>query len=97
MDFEYHHDKYWNELIRITEERRERWKERWRELGSLVGTREWKYKQPEGDREGVSIETVDTGIEARDDSRDHNLHSPSTWVVVDDVSKPGFWGSLLGQ
>lgn len=97
MNFEYQHEKYWNELIKITEERRERWKERWRELGSLIGTREWKYKLPEGDGEGASIDTVDTGMEADDESRDNRLPSPSAWVVVDDDSKSSFWGSLWGH
>lgn len=88
LDFEYQHEKYWKELIKMTEERRERWKKRWRELGSSVGTREWKYKQSDEYQEGVSLESVDTGIEETgDDSCDHRLHSPSTWVVVDDIGK----------
>ncbi|KAJ3576467.1 hypothetical protein NP233_g420 [Leucocoprinus birnbaumii] len=95
LDFEYHHDKYWKELIRITDERRERWKERWRALGSAIGTREWRYKRDEGASETTS---VNTSAEATDDRQERKLHhSPSTWVVVDDTSGSGFWGSLWGH
>jgi hypothetical protein len=44
-EFEYKHDQYWPELVQICKERRQKWLERWRELGGTVGTREWDYKQ----------------------------------------------------
>lgn len=94
LDFEYQHDKYWKELIRVTDERRERWKEQWRGLGSNIGTREWKYKRDKSASETMSVET---SVEERDDGREHKLQSPSTWVVIDDTKGSGFWGSLWGH
>jgi hypothetical protein len=99
LDFEYQHEKYWQHLIRFTDERKRRWKERWKELGSLVGTREWRYKQGEEIQERNVDEPVNTpmGISnvpgalsvsvdcGSDDSRKHypKLQSPG-WVVIED-------------
>lgn len=44
-DFEYVHEKYWNELVGMCEERTGRWRTRWEELGAKVGISEWEYKQ----------------------------------------------------
>ncbi|EDR09805.1 uncharacterized protein LACBIDRAFT_152940, partial [Laccaria bicolor S238N-H82] len=40
-DFEYVHEKYWNELVGMCEERTGRWRTRWEELGAKVGISEW--------------------------------------------------------
>ena len=45
VDFEYNHEEYWPELVRICEERRTKWFERWKALGGKIGTSEWDYKQ----------------------------------------------------
>ena len=82
IEFEYHHDKYWKELIKISDERKGRWKERWRGLGSLIGTREWIYKQLDENASETMI--VDPDTEVRDDGCDHRLCSPLSWVVIDD-------------
>lgn len=49
-DFEYDHARYWPALVRMTQERRERMMQRWKELGGKVGTSEWEMKTgwPEG-------------------------------------------------
>ncbi|KXN81534.1 CRAL-TRIO domain-containing protein C23B6.04c [Leucoagaricus sp. SymC.cos] len=88
LDFEYQHEKYWNELIRITDERRESWKAKWRELGSILGTREWKYKQSDVHRDErkvaeLAIASI-SASKARGDGREHRLRSPSGWVVLDE-------------
>lgn len=82
IEFEYHHDKYWKELIKLSDERKGRWKERWRGLGSLIGTREWIYKQL--DENASETMFVDPDTEVRDDGCDHRLCSPLSWVVIDD-------------
>lgn len=41
---DYVHDKYWPALLKLTGERREKQKERWRKLGGKVGVKEWDYK-----------------------------------------------------
>jgi phosphatidylinositol/phosphatidylcholine transfer protein len=45
VDFEYKHEKYWKELVRLCETRRNTWLERWRALGGTVGINERDYKQ----------------------------------------------------
>lgn len=46
VDFEYKHEDYWPELVKLTQDRRQKWLERWRALGGTVGISEWDYKQP---------------------------------------------------
>lgn len=46
VDFEYKHEDYWPELVKLTQGRRQKWLERWRALGGTVGISEWDYKQP---------------------------------------------------
>ena len=41
---DYVHEKFWPALLKLTEERREKAKERWRELGGQIGVKEWDYK-----------------------------------------------------
>lgn len=43
-EFEYSHEKYWPELVRMSDERRAHIKARWRELGAKVGISEWEMK-----------------------------------------------------
>lgn len=43
-EFVYDHDTYWEELIRLTDERKETWMAKWKELGGTVGIKEWDYK-----------------------------------------------------
>ncbi|KAI8982724.1 CRAL/TRIO domain-containing protein [Trametes punicea] len=43
-NFEYVHERYWNSLVRLCAERRERFLAKWRELGAKVGVREWDVK-----------------------------------------------------
>ena len=49
---EYVHEKFWPAWLKLTEERREKHKERWRKLGGKIGVKEWDYKV------GVSVEDV---------------------------------------
>ncbi|KAI0760942.1 CRAL/TRIO domain-containing protein [Trametes elegans] len=44
VDFEYVHERYWDPLVRMCAERRERLWEKWRERGAKVGIREWDVK-----------------------------------------------------
>lgn len=41
---EYVHEKYWPALLKMTTERKELFKERWRKLGGKIGVKEWEYK-----------------------------------------------------
>ncbi|KAL1940227.1 hypothetical protein VTO73DRAFT_9179 [Trametes versicolor] len=41
---EYKHERYWEPLVRMCAERRERLWEKWREAGAKVGVREWDVK-----------------------------------------------------
>ncbi|TBU25024.1 CRAL/TRIO domain-containing protein [Dichomitus squalens] len=43
-DFEYVHERYWEPLVRLCAERREKMWVAWRELGAKVGVREWDVK-----------------------------------------------------
>ncbi|KIJ52629.1 hypothetical protein M422DRAFT_26201 [Sphaerobolus stellatus SS14] len=45
VEFEYKHEEYWQELVKICETRRTSWFERWKALGGKIGTSEWDYKQ----------------------------------------------------
>ncbi|KAF8575184.1 CRAL/TRIO domain-containing protein [Ramaria rubella] len=53
VEFEYKHDEYWPELIRLCKARRESWLRNWRALGGKVGTGEWEIKQP-GEENAIS-------------------------------------------
>ncbi|KAJ3564306.1 hypothetical protein NP233_g8380 [Leucocoprinus birnbaumii] len=44
-DFEYNHEKYFPELVRMTTERKERWVAKWKEIGGEIGIKEWEYKR----------------------------------------------------
>lgn len=44
VEFEYVHEKYFPELVRMTDEIRERRMEAWKALGAKVGLREWDIK-----------------------------------------------------
>lgn len=41
---EYVHEKYWPALVKLTDERRDRYKKMWRKLGGRIGIKEWDYK-----------------------------------------------------
>ena len=61
VHFEYRHEEYWMELVRMTDEIRERRFKAWRALGGGVGVKEWDIKTwvsstPRVDADG--IETV---------------------------------------
>lgn len=44
-DFVWSHEKYWAELVQLSEQRRKAWRQRWHELGGHVGIKEWDYKR----------------------------------------------------
>jgi hypothetical protein len=44
VDMGWDHGKYWPTLIRLSDEKRTAWMERWRALGGPVGFRVWDYK-----------------------------------------------------
>ena len=44
VEFEYSHEEYWKELVRLCETRRKTWLQHWRTLGGTVGVSEWDYK-----------------------------------------------------
>jgi hypothetical protein len=91
-DFEFVHERYWPELIKLTEGRLAKWKERWRELGGRVGIREWLYKRPAGiEREPVDMKSGHNGnltatsvspVSSDEDCDDPKLQS--LWVLVDE-------------
>ncbi|THH27619.1 hypothetical protein EUX98_g6573 [Antrodiella citrinella] len=43
-EFEYVHEEYWPALLKMAEERKSRWMQRWKEMGGRVGLKEWDYK-----------------------------------------------------
>jgi len=60
INFEYKHEEYWPELVKICEERRERWFKRWKELGAKVGISEWDYKtEAETKTEGGEVKKTE--------------------------------------
>lgn len=64
VEFQYKHEAYWTELVRLCETRRETWLKRWRALGGTVGISEWDYKQrgEESTRSMPSEELVINGV-----------------------------------
>jgi hypothetical protein len=44
-EFVYEHDKYWPDIVRITQERKQQWLACWREQGGTIGLKEWDYKR----------------------------------------------------
>jgi hypothetical protein len=54
QDFEYHHEKYWPELVRMCEESKRKQLESWRALGGKVGLKEWDLK-----REAFKVKSAD--------------------------------------
>ena len=74
-DFEYVHERYWEPLIRMCAERREKMWEAWRTLGAKVGVREWDVKCMV--ESGKSVEkTVNEEVEGETNS-----------VVIQDIEE----------
>ncbi|EPX70979.1 sec14 cytosolic factor family protein [Schizosaccharomyces octosporus yFS286] len=44
LKFEYFHEKYWPKIVELCKTRRENGLERWRKMGSKIGTSEWDIK-----------------------------------------------------
>lgn len=44
VDFEYEHEKYWPALVSMCDKRREEQMEKWKQLGGIVGLKEWDVK-----------------------------------------------------
>ncbi|CAB51563.1 meiotic sec14 cytosolic factor family, phospholipid-intermembrane transfer protein Pdr16 [Schizosaccharomyces pombe] len=44
LHFEYHHEKYWPQLVELCKSRRLGILEKWRKMGSKIGTSEWDLK-----------------------------------------------------
>ena len=61
---EYVHEKFWPALLKLTGERREKYKERWRKLGGKIGVKEWDYKVeiPVKEAEGKDEEKIGTPV-----------------------------------
>jgi hypothetical protein len=60
---EYEHAKYWPCLVRLTEDLKKAYMERWRTLGGTVGIKEWDYKggsKSEESKNQPSDEAADT-------------------------------------
>lgn len=47
-DFEYEHAKYWKSLVDITDKYQETWLKNWRNLGGIIGLKEYDYKTASG-------------------------------------------------
>ncbi|KXN84742.1 CRAL-TRIO domain-containing protein C23B6.04c [Leucoagaricus sp. SymC.cos] len=43
-DLEYEHEKFFPALVKMASERKERWMEKWKGLGGVIGIKEWEYK-----------------------------------------------------
>ena len=61
---EYVHEKYWPALLKLTGEKREKHKERWRKLGGKIGVKEWDYKAeiPMDEGEEKDEEKIETPV-----------------------------------
>jgi len=61
---EYVHEKFWPALLKMTGERREKHKERWRNLGGKIGVKEWDYKVeiPVEEVEDEAEEKIETPV-----------------------------------
>jgi hypothetical protein len=42
--FEYVHEKYWPALVETCESRRKQWRDKWLNMGGVVGLKEWDFK-----------------------------------------------------
>lgn len=61
---EYVHEKYWPALLKMTAERKEMFKDRWRKLGGNIGVKEWEYKAeaPAEEVEEKDEEKIETPV-----------------------------------
>ncbi|KAH8100892.1 CRAL TRIO domain-containing protein [Cristinia sonorae] len=62
VEFEYVHEKYWPELLRMAGEMREKAFEKWKAMGAKVGLKEWEFK---GGDELVEKDTSATSVAAQ--------------------------------
>jgi hypothetical protein len=61
---EYVHEKFWPAWLKLTGERREKQKEKWRQLGGKIGIKEWDYRvETPGEPEEVEEKGEDKGEE----------------------------------
>lgn len=63
---EYVHEKFWPAWLKLTGERREKQKEKWRELGGKIGIKEWDFKVENSDKveeaEEKGKEIIETSV-----------------------------------
>lgn len=84
VDFEYDHKTYWPELMKITEERRERYMKNFRELGSHIGLSEYDLRSENLNKE-TAYNPVAVLAEAKGESKPVETtgsNSTSTTVVA---------------
>ncbi|KAI0093095.1 CRAL-TRIO domain-containing protein [Irpex rosettiformis] len=62
VEFEYKHEEYWEELLRMTDKIRERRLEAWRALGGTIGISEWDIKTWVSPAEGGEKEVVKENV-----------------------------------
>jgi len=67
---EYVHEKFWPAWLKLTGERREKHKERWRKLGGKVGVKEWDYKVE------VGVEEVEVLAEEVEEKGEEKIEAP---------------------
>lgn len=87
-DFEYEHEQYWPELLRMTSERRQQWLKTWRDMGGRVGLKEWDFKGGNEQAEPITNEKVEipipTSSSAVPASTDEKVHALVEEVPVEE-------------
>jgi len=105
-EFEHEHAKYWPALVKLTEENRRRWMSKWRELGGVVGIKEWDYKQGTtvelGEKAEVEVEAVvdsksEGGGEAEVNGKIESDGEPAPTDQFDDNVEPQVNGDIEPQ
>lgn len=66
-NFEYVHQSYWEDLVKMCATRSTTWKENWRKLGGTIGISEWSYKIYNNEKaEGVADQALPSAVETPD-------------------------------
>ena len=62
-NFEYEHETFWPEYLKLASERREKYFARWKAAGGGIGQSEWELRaEEENDGKKVEIEDLDASV-----------------------------------